>query len=230
MGKKLEFVSKKEEAYKTAFRGLVDIIIFRIFRPYFIPIWLYLFTPHFYREVKFVKTLHSFTTEVIAEREKDFHSDSTKRTRKRLAMLDLLLTAKREEGFIDNEGIREEVDTFMFEGHDTVSAAMIFALMMIANHPKVQVSKFREKNINYDCLVGKNCQRDERCFGRHQEKTTIQGPPRTQLHGKVSQRSVKIVPERSLHLARTWPRLGHSHRIQAEERHSGAVAHLRSPP
>jgi cytochrome P450 family 4 len=150
MGKKLEFVSKKEEAYKTAFRGLVDIMVFRIFRPYFIPIWLYIFTPHFYREVKFVKTLHSFTTEVIAEREKDFHSDSTKRTRKRLAMLDLLLTAKREEGFIDNEGIREEVDTFMFEGHDTVSAAMIFALMMIANHPKVQVSKFREKNTNYD--------------------------------------------------------------------------------
>jgi cytochrome P450 family 4 len=192
MGKKLEFVSKKEEAYKTAFRRLVDIMVFRIFRPYFIPIWLYIFTPHFYREVKFVKTLHSFTTEVIVEREKDFHSDSTKRTRKRLAMLDLLLTAKREQGFIDNEGIREEVDTFMFEGHDTVSAAMIFVLMMIANHPKVQVSKFREINTNYDWFVGRNCQRDERCFGRHQEKTTIQRPPRTQLHGKVSQRSVKF--------------------------------------
>ncbi|KAJ3616830.1 hypothetical protein MTP99_011293 [Tenebrio molitor] len=77
-----------------------------------------------------------FALKIIGE--KDFHSDSTKRTRKRLAMLDLLLTAKREEGFIDNEGIREEVDTFMFGGHDTVSTAITFALMMIANHPQVQ--------------------------------------------------------------------------------------------
>ncbi|KAJ3616828.1 hypothetical protein MTP99_011291 [Tenebrio molitor] len=108
MGRKLEFNSEKEKDYKSAFHGLVDILIYRIFRPYFIHIWLYIFTPHFYRELKFVKTLHSFTTEVIAEREKDFHSDSTtQKKRKRLAMLDLLLTAKREEGLIDNEGIRK---------------------------------------------------------------------------------------------------------------------------
>jgi cytochrome P450 family 4 len=145
MGMKLEFVSKKEEAYKTAIHGLIDTIMFRLCRPYLLNIWLYIFTPHFYRELKFVKTLHSFSRNVIAEKEKDFHSDSTKRTRKRLAMLDLLLTAKREEGFIDNEGIREEVDTFMFGGHDTVSTAITFALMVIASHPKVQVSNFQKQ-------------------------------------------------------------------------------------
>jgi cytochrome P450 family 4 len=150
MGRKLEFNSEKEKNYKSAFHDFVDVLIYRVLHPYLVHNWLYIFTPHFYREVKSVKTLHSFTTEVIAEREKDFHSGSTTvKTRKRLAMLDLLLTAKRE-GLIDNEGIREEVDTFMFEGHDTVSAAMMFGLMMIANHPKVQVSKFREKNTNYD--------------------------------------------------------------------------------
>jgi hypothetical protein len=34
MGMKLEFVSKKEEAYKTAIHGLVDTIMFRLCRPY----------------------------------------------------------------------------------------------------------------------------------------------------------------------------------------------------
>jgi cytochrome P450 family 4 len=145
MGIKLEFVSKKEEAYKTAIHGLIDTIMFRICRPYLLNIWLYIFTPHFYRELKFVKTLHSFTRNVIAEKEKDFHSCSTERTRKRLAMLDLLLTVKREGGPIDNEGIREEVDGFMFGGHDTVSTAITFALMVIASHPKVQVSNFQKQ-------------------------------------------------------------------------------------
>jgi hypothetical protein len=41
MGMKLDFVSRKEEAYKTAFHGLADVIIFRVFRPYFFRIWHY---------------------------------------------------------------------------------------------------------------------------------------------------------------------------------------------
>ena len=35
--------------------------------------------------------------------------------KKRMAMLDILITASMEEGSIDDAGIREEVDTFVFE-------------------------------------------------------------------------------------------------------------------
>ncbi|GLV39561.1 Cytochrome P450 4ac2 [Carabus blaptoides fortunei] len=66
-----------------------------------------------------VKVLHQFTADVIKEREQNFNdndfNDIDLQRKKRLAMLDLLLCAKRQRGEIDNQGIREEVDTFMFE-------------------------------------------------------------------------------------------------------------------
>ena len=42
-----------------------------------------------------------------------------------------------EKGEIDMNGCCEEVDTFMFEGHDTTSAAMTWSLQEIGNDPAV---------------------------------------------------------------------------------------------
>ncbi|KAJ3642885.1 hypothetical protein Zmor_025634 [Zophobas morio] len=63
--------------------------------------------------------------------------------KKRLAMLDLLLSAKNQGADIDNEGIREEVDTFMFEGHDTTSMAISY-LLVLANLQDIQVQVLEE--------------------------------------------------------------------------------------
>ncbi|KAJ8718290.1 hypothetical protein PYW08_002527 [Mythimna loreyi] len=100
------------------------------------------------RGKEFAKTLsiaRSFADEVIMDRkaqraqnqgpeEVDSSDIGTKR---RLAMLDLLLEAE-EKGQIDMEGIRDEVNTFMFEGHDTTAIALTFGLMLLADHEDVQ--------------------------------------------------------------------------------------------
>lgn len=44
---------------------------------------------------------------------------------RRVAFLDMLLKAKSEDPTIKFSDIQEEVDTFMFEGHDTTAAAVI---------------------------------------------------------------------------------------------------------
>jgi cytochrome P450 family 4 len=146
MGTNLGDKTINSKSYKKAIHLISFIYTYRILRPWLVNKFLYLFSPWYYTENKTVKTLHNFTIDMIAKREKNFkpikldtNDDFVYSKRKRMAMLDLLLTAKKEDGSIDDEGIREEVDTFMFEGHDTTSAAICYALMLIACHPDVQV-------------------------------------------------------------------------------------------
>jgi len=63
--------------------------------------------------------------------------------KKQLAMLDLLLAAERKN-LIDHEGIKEEVSTFVFAGHDTTGIAFCFTTLVFAAHKDIQ-DKAREE-------------------------------------------------------------------------------------
>ncbi|KAL6418345.1 hypothetical protein ACFW04_012211 [Cataglyphis niger] len=52
-------------------------------------------------------------------------------------MLDLLIAVSRDNLLSDLD-IREEVDTFMFEGHDTTAMGITFALLLLAEHKDIQ--------------------------------------------------------------------------------------------
>lgn len=67
-------------------------------------------------------------------------------------MLDTLLHAERD-GLIDHAGICEEVDTFMFEGFDTTSMALIFTLMNLSLFPEMQELCYQELLEHIDGLL-----------------------------------------------------------------------------
>jgi cytochrome P450 family 4 len=63
------------------------------------------------------------------------------RDKKKIAFLDLLLQVKLADGSkLSNSDIREEVDTFMFEGHDTTTCSLAWTLFLIGHYPEVSIT------------------------------------------------------------------------------------------
>ncbi|VEN55081.1 unnamed protein product [Callosobruchus maculatus] len=109
--------------------------------------WLF---PNYYREKRAVRQIHNFTYSVIDSRRKLLDESSPQQEndpeiKKRVAFLDMLLQSTVDGRPLTREEIREEVDTFMFEGHDTTGSAMSFALFLLASHPDVQNQALEEQ-------------------------------------------------------------------------------------
>ncbi|XP_055390519.1 probable cytochrome P450 4s3 [Condylostylus longicornis] len=71
-------------------------------------------------------------------------TEDTLGVKRRMAFLDMLLISQKEGMPINDEEIREEVDTFMFEGHDTTSSAIAFTLYLLSLHSDVQQKVYEE--------------------------------------------------------------------------------------
>ncbi|XP_040821879.1 cytochrome P450 4V2 [Ochotona curzoniae] len=148
MGKNIGAQSNEDSEYVRAVYRMSDVIFRRMKMPWlWLDLWYLMFKEG--REHKrCLKILHEFTDSVIAERacamktdeggqDADRNHSSSKVKRK--AFLDLLLTVTDDEGNkLSHEDIREEVDTFMFEGHDTTAAAINWSLYLLGSYPEVQ--------------------------------------------------------------------------------------------
>ena len=102
-----------------------------------------------------LKVLHDFTDSVIIARRKELENNLKNQnqtndnendigSKRKLALLDVLLQSTIDGKPLTNLDIREEVDTFMFEGHDTTTSGISFCLYNLAKYPEVQQKAFDE--------------------------------------------------------------------------------------
>ncbi|EDV97038.1 cytochrome P450 4d8 [Drosophila grimshawi] len=157
MGTKVNAQLAESTPYANAVNECTALMAWRFMSAYLQFELLFTLThPHLkWRQIKLIRTMHEFTIKVIEQRrqalqeeleqkqqlDKDQDQDQVDNevgSKRRMALLDVLLQAKVDGRPLSNDEIREEVDTFMFEGHDTTTSAISFCLWCISRHPDVQ--------------------------------------------------------------------------------------------
>lgn len=152
MGKNIGAQQGKNKEYVQAVIEMSDIVQERQKYP-----WLWIDTiynqlPSGKKHSQNLQILHTLTKSVIllrrADRKRerqqgkkiDVIDDETQEVRKKrkLAFLDLLLEVHEQDPSFTLEDIREEVDTFMFEGHDTTASGTSWTLFLLGHHPEIQ--------------------------------------------------------------------------------------------
>eukprot|EP00095_Tigriopus_kingsejongensis_P006181 maker-scaffold191_size271209-snap-gene-1.29 protein:Tk06181 transcript:maker-scaffold191_size271209-snap-gene-1.29-mRNA-1 annotation:"hypothetical protein DAPPUDRAFT_192258" len=152
MGRNINAQGNSNSPYVQSLFKASDIIFHRQTAPWMWNDILFHLHPFGWQFRSALKVLHDFTDKVITDRKALFKAEKQKAQssapkdleddlmgkKKRLAFLDLLIEVSDEGKILTDRDIREEVDTFMFEGHDTTAANMSFTLYLLAIHPEIQ--------------------------------------------------------------------------------------------
>lgn len=151
---------KCKHPYVKAVYDLIQLSTDRFLNPVYHIDWIYALTPSGRKTRNACRIFHDLSMKVINERRQALGLDNSEneqnmgidslfekvsKTRKYLDFLDILLTAKDDDGTgLSITDIRAEADTFMFEGHDTTTSGICWTLYCLSKYPEHQ-DKIREE-------------------------------------------------------------------------------------
>ncbi|XP_011501315.1 PREDICTED: cytochrome P450 4c3 [Ceratosolen solmsi marchali] len=148
MGQRISAQSHSDSDYVRAVYDIGSIIQTRQASLFYQSNIFFRFSSLYKKHQQCIRTLHDFSNKVITERRKEILENAEDADRnevtKRLAFLDLLIKVSENGSVLSDTDIREEVDTFMFEGHDTTSSAVCWTLYLLGCHPEFQHKVFNE--------------------------------------------------------------------------------------
>ncbi|KAL5290414.1 hypothetical protein ACFFRR_010025 [Megaselia abdita] len=152
MGVQMNSQSNSDIQYVSAVKTISTVLHKRMFDIVYRYDLTYQFTSLAKEEQKALSILHGFTDSIIKSRRDELVKKGTQSqeevdefgTKKKMAFLDLLLQSEIDGKPLTDSDIREEVDTFVFEGHDTTSSAVMFFFYNVATYPETQKKCFEE--------------------------------------------------------------------------------------
>ncbi|XP_025787274.1 cytochrome P450 4B1 isoform X1 [Puma concolor] len=141
-GKGNSGLSHRDNSYYLAVSDLTLLMQQRIESFQYHNDFIYWLTPHGRRFLRACQEAHDHTDQVIRERKAALQDEKEQekiQNRRHLDFLDILLGARDESGIkLSDADLRAEVDTFMFEGHDTTTSGISWFLYCMALYPEHQ--------------------------------------------------------------------------------------------
>ena len=159
MGVELNSQRDPDSEYANAVHTVGEIVMDRVFKPWLKSDFVFNLTKDGKKFKQSLKLMHGFTDSVIAKRkseiekkmedEIDINSDND--IKKREPFMDTLIrTHLKDPHEFTLLNIREEVDTFMFEGHDTTAWGVIWSTYLLGLHSECQEKLQAEIDAAYD--------------------------------------------------------------------------------
>ncbi|XP_058822334.1 cytochrome P450 4C1-like [Topomyia yanbarensis] len=157
MGVQINAQEDPTNQYVCDVKRMSELILLRIFSPIsaFNSVYWYL-VPNAWEQRKLIRRLHQFTDSVINQRREQLRNNKQLGTiefdlneadmysKRKQTFLDLLLNVTVDGKPLSNLDIREEVDTFMFEGHDTTTSGIAFTILQLAKNQDIQQKVYDE--------------------------------------------------------------------------------------
>eukprot|EP01104_Vermistella_antarctica_P007252 TRINITY_DN1800_c0_g1_i2.p1 TRINITY_DN1800_c0_g1~~TRINITY_DN1800_c0_g1_i2.p1 ORF type:complete len:463 (-),score=99.52 TRINITY_DN1800_c0_g1_i2:67-1455(-) len=140
----------KNQEYVDAVRALSSLTYVRGFNPLYYFDWIWQLSAPGRLFAKSTKIVHELPERVIGNRRKMLERGEETgfevRGKRYTDLVGILLEARDADTDqpLESREIREEVDTFMFEGHDTTASGISWTLYHLAAHPDVQEKAYEE--------------------------------------------------------------------------------------
>eukprot|EP00092_Neocalanus_flemingeri_P040111 GFUD01043692.1.p1 GENE.GFUD01043692.1~~GFUD01043692.1.p1 ORF type:complete len:498 (+),score=79.92 GFUD01043692.1:126-1619(+) len=138
MGVIINAQNDNNSEYVNAVYETSELLYTRLISPWLYSDWVYNRTASGRQWHKNLGIMHGFTKRIIQERKNEkktisgSHDEDDLGIKKRMAFLDLLIQSSEDGAVLTDQDIQEEVDTFMFEGHDTTASSTAMTLYLLA--------------------------------------------------------------------------------------------------
>ncbi|XP_012286924.1 cytochrome P450 4c3 [Orussus abietinus] len=142
MGYKVNAQSVHDHKYLCAIESIKEIIQKRIVNVHLYPDVIFFNTVWGKEYLRTANVIQDFVREVMtdrmASRKLNKNTINGEGVKRRTAMLDLLLEALDDNANLSENDVLDEVNTFMFAGHDTVATSIYWTLYNLGRYPMYQ--------------------------------------------------------------------------------------------